>query len=297
MLEVWVAHAGVRTRWSKRLLVCGTAAVVGVVGSVVGSTMFGANSHSTKGNLRVDRHVSVRQFNLTRQGEAIDGPELARRLSAQPVASLQLRGASPAQALQRFLEAPRVGSMRGVPQVAHSTITKESPAADAVTFSVDLQLVTAFNETVGLIPRHARGSFRAERDGAQWRVNAESARFSFVFDTPSAIETTTAEWARSQQSCRATRHQWRATLFGDGASERAAQFCGHDGTVRTGAVKEISQRSDIASLVAAFGPQVGRWARAVAVVAPLPMDVVLAPVDGQWLVIGVLRSSEQAVQG
>jgi hypothetical protein len=59
--------------------------------------------------------------------------------------------------------------------------------------------------------------------------------------------------------------------------------------VATGAVRTLDALADPSPVLNAFGPDAAAWARVVDVRRPAPLQVVVAPVDDKWLVVGVTR--------
>ncbi len=72
----------------------------------------------------------------------------------------------------------------------------------------------------------------------------------------------------------------------------ADSLCGAVGPVEVGRPGPLEDQIDAAQFVGAFGPEFDQWGRAVTVESPVPLQVVLAPVGVEWIVIGVLPGGE-----
>ena len=55
----------------------------------------------------------------------------------------------------------------------------------------------------------------------------------------------------------------------------------------------LEDAADAAPFLAAFGPEVGIWARVVDVETPIALRLVLAPIGEQWRVVGVESSKSR----
>jgi hypothetical protein len=91
-------------------------------------------------------------------------------------------------------------------------------------------------------------------------------------------------WVAGQVACEGGAPGAAGALFG--VTSLADDLCGADGAIETGAVARIDPSGAPRDLVAAYGAGVTDWVRTVPVASPVPMDLLLAPVDGQWVVVG-----------
>ncbi len=151
----------------------------------------------------------------------------------------------------------------------------------------ELQLDSGLNEFTGLVPARAEGIWVTTEEGDGWRVEfTESVlrpRYPSAEDAPAAA----AEWARAQQACEDPQPAHDGPLYG--LPVLALELCGSEGDVGAGGVADLREGEESSAFVSAFGPEVFGWARVVPITGPVPIRVVLAPIDDQWEVIGVLR--------
>jgi hypothetical protein len=149
---------------------------------------------------------------------------------------------------------------------------------------VDAVLRSQLDEIVGLVPAHATATWTAVPEGDQWRVDLGRSRFTAVLPPDADATTAVATWAQARQQCQAAPAEYRSLV---GSPSLADALCGARGAVQTGPPRTLDQLPDSTPVLNAFGAEAATWARVVSVEGPKKLDVVVAPVNDQWLVIGV----------
>jgi hypothetical protein len=159
---------------------------------------------------------------------------------------------------------------------------------DGSTVRVDLQLRAGIDYVRGLTPAHATAAFSAVPEDGGFRIAYASSAVTPSYPPDAGAVAAAQSWADGRQAC-----GHPAELAGGllGATYLAAALCGASGAVAVGAVGALPDSPAVEPLLAAFGPDVGRWARVVPVSSPVQLSVVTAPVGESWLVIGVLAAS------
>lgn len=305
-------------------MVLGAATAVGF-GIGYGPSLLSSEASQPKVPFQVDPQRSVASFQLPKDGRALTAAEIAQRTRSTPIA-LGAGAPTPDEAVRRFLMAeqqgdeaaawdslsakdrqqhPSVAAWRKHRVVALPTITSfsvntaaqlPSSAPDVRNIAVTLRLQASLNEIAGLIPADADAVVATEQRDNGWYVNFAASRISFRYLSDTDVIKAARAWVAGRSACNVVQ-QWRSSLYGDGAELRAKSLCAKPSPAIDNTVQSLSGRSDTASLLAAFGPNVGLWARVVTVDGPEPFDLVLAPVDRQWLVIGVLPTTSRQGQG
>ena len=304
--------------------VLGAATVIGV-GIGYGPALFSNEASQSKVPFQVDDQRSVASLKLPQVGRALTAAQIAERTRTAEVA-LSAGAPTADEAVARFLRAeqrgdeaaawdslsvkdrqqyPSVSSWRKLRVVALPPITnftvnsgmKVPSSAPAVrNVAVTLQLRASLSEVAGLIPTNADAVVVAEQHANGWYVNFSASRITFRYLADTTLASAARVWVEGRSACKVVQ-QWRSSLYGDGAEARAKALCSTRTPAIDDTVQTLSGRSDTAALLAAFGPNVGLWARVVTVGGPNPFDLVLAPVGRQWLVIGVLPTTSRQGQG
>lgn len=136
----------------------------------------------------------------------------------------------------------------------------------------------------GLVPERARVTWMVEAEGDAYGVDLSASTREALYPSDDTAPEAVRQWAQSHQDC-ATPRTWEGTL--QGSPTLAEGLCGLGGQVEVGAAMELGP-IETPVFLSAFGPQVGEWARVVAVTVPVPLRAVVAPIGQEWLVIGVL---------
>jgi hypothetical protein len=142
----------------------------------------------------------------------------------------------------------------------------------------------SLDQIQGLVAERARVTWATSDDGGSWGVDLASSTSEPLHPSDDAAPGAVRAWAEGHQEC-GTPRTWDGNLQGSPAL--AERLCGQEGTVEVGPALPLAP-VDAGPFLAAFGPDVGEWARVVAVTAPVELRAVVAPIGQEWLVIGVL---------
>jgi hypothetical protein len=143
------------------------------------------------------------------------------------------------------------------------------------------------DEVMGLVAERTRVTWATSESQGSWGVDLEASTLEPLHPADDTAPAAVATWAGAHQACAPAPRTWDGNLRGSPAL--AEQLCGTRGAVEVGPPLPLSA-VDAGPFLAAFGPEAGAWARVVAVVAPVPLRAVVAPIGQEWLVIGVLPS-------
>ncbi len=298
------------------------ASLVVGLGAGFGPRLWRDNGVAAKSSQRFDREYSVQRLRLPTSGRALSETELRARLNTKP-SGPTTTSQNALAAVTTFLDAQIASDQttaystlssqdqntyqtaamwrelrQGVlPDVVNYTAGEVSfSTATTATVAVQLGLRPALDETIGLVPASAKASIHAVFERDSWRVAMHRSEVAFVYLSDASLSDAAQTWVRARQACKVDQ-QWRSTMYGEGAEFHAKALCKRRGNIEVSTPQALSDRSDTEAFIAAFGPKVGLWARVVSVGAPAEFDLVLAPVDQQWLVVGVLLNPSSLGQG
>ena len=149
--------------------------------------------------------------------------------------------------------------------------------------------VTAFQSTLdpvlGLIPARARGTWQTiEQDGG-WRVSYLDSTIQPLYPSDDGVAPAAESWATARLAC-GTQAEAEGGLLG--APDLAEELCEAEGELTLGPVGVLRDGTETTALLSAFGPEVFTWARVVPIEAPVPMQIVLAPIADAWQVFAIL---------
>lgn len=147
------------------------------------------------------------------------------------------------------------------------------------------------DEILGLVTARARSTWLTVRENGVWRVAFGQSADHRLYLGDATAATAARQWAERRIACQPG-GELEASL--KGSPFLAQGLCQAKGELKIGGPSELSQLDDTTPFISAYGPDVMRWARAVPILSPQPMQVVLAPVGADWKVMGVIR---QAVDG
>jgi len=278
---------------------------VGVVGIAVG---VGATLalHGPGGG--GDRGASVQRLDLP----AAAAPAASRPGAGAPAAAV--RAGSARAAVRRFLQAGAAGDLdvayglldraghTRYPTLARFTRAQADRAAVTAVrvgaerragdgraeVTVTLAHPPAIDPFAGLVPGRTVEVWRASRQDGRWRVAAEpvSVRAELPGDGR-APEAVTA-WVQRLLGCDrqgAAALQAGAELYGP--ADLAGLPCRERGRWTVAAPQSFDAAVEPEAFVAAFGPEVGSWARLVPVQGPgTRFSVVVGPLGDAWRVLG-----------
>lgn len=174
-----------------------------------------------------------------------------------------------------------------VPPIRGFRLTADSIEGTRAEVLAGLSLQAELDQLVGLIPGDAEANWvLVEVSAGEWRIAFTESRIEPVFLDDATASSAVVEWGSSRQSCQPEDEGDLALL---GFPTLADPLCGATGRVTVSAPARLEDAADAAPFLAAFGPEVGIWARVVEVQAPISLRVVVAPVGERWVVIGVLE--------
>ncbi len=147
----------------------------------------------------------------------------------------------------------------------------------------------SLDATNGLVPGRSKGLWQVRREPGGWRVGAEPISVSPVLPPDTDAPDTVRAWVEQLQTC--DRRRPLALQVGSylyGPAELVGAPCAKPGAWSVGGPLALDRATDANDFVAAFGPAVGAWARAVPVDGPGSRFLaVVAPLGDAWRVIGV----------
>jgi hypothetical protein len=251
---------------------------------------------------------SVRRLELPATPGA-PAPSAGAEAGAEPVAAGTARAA-----VERFLKATARGDFDGAyrlldepgrrrypsaarwtrgqadrPVVTGVRVGAARPAGRETTHvKVQLTHPAAIDPFAGLVPARTVEVWRARSEGGGWRVAAEpvSVRADLPSDR-SAPDAVTA-WVERLLGCDrrgAAALQAGTGLYGP--ADLAEAPCGRRGRWTVAAPLRFDAAVEPEPYVAAFGPEVGAWARLVPVQGPgIRFHVVVGPLGDAWRVLG-----------
>lgn len=137
----------------------------------------------------------------------------------------------------------------------------------------------------GLVAARMRVTWATAENGGSWGVDLATSTREPLHPSDDSAPAAVQTWAEGHQDCGMPR-TWEGNLQGSPAL--AERLCDTEGEVEVGPPLPLDA-VDAAPFLAAFGPEVGQWARVVAVTEPVELRAVVAPIGQEWLVIGVLQ--------
>ena len=173
-----------------------------------------------------------------------------------------------------------------VPTIRGFRFTADKADGPRAEVSAGLSLQAELDQLVGLRPGEADATWILVEEAGEWRVAFSESLIAPVFLDDATAPDAVAEWTASRQSCRPEAESEPALL---GFPTLAGPLCGAAGQVTVSAPSMLEDAADASPFLAAFGPEVGLWARVVSVQTPIALRVVVAPLGEHWVVIGVLE--------
>jgi hypothetical protein len=174
-----------------------------------------------------------------------------------------------------------------LPTIRGFTLGETRSAPGRAEIAAEVALQPGLDAVVGLVPARAQAMWIAVPEDGGWRVDFDNSTLVPEYPPDAAAVDAASSWVSARAQCRRA-PQYRDGLLG--ATALASDLCGARGPVRVGTAAPLRAGTGVEPFVAAFGPDVFTWARAVPVESPAPMSVVLAPIGDRWVVIGVLES-------
>lgn len=171
------------------------------------------------------------------------------------------------------MEQPGGAEQAGVAQATVTTLTGYEPGLDPV---------------LGLITSRGRATWTVVDEGGVWRVALADSAVEPLYPPDAGAADVARAWADARVACAPTAELESGLL---GVPALAAELCERGGAAEVGEVSSLTTTTPATALVSAYGPEVTEWARVVPVHAPVPQQLVLAPLGARWRVIGVLPAS------
>lgn len=166
------------------------------------------------------------------------------------------------------------------------------PSPDlAGAFDVDLTAThtPSLDSIRGLVPARSQSVWLVSRESGAWRVSADPVTFRPVLPTEAGITPLVQAWVDRLAACDtagARTSQVTLNLYGPASLVQAP--CQQKGTWKAGAPVTLDKTPDPKVFLAAFGPEVGTWARLVPVRgATSSFLAAVAPIGDGWQVMGV----------
>jgi hypothetical protein len=257
---------------------------------------------------RGDRAASVQRLDLPGAVQA-GLPEPAAAPAGRPV-----RAGTARAAVRRFLQAGAAGDLatahglldeagrRRYPSLARWTRAQADRApvtgvrvggerragADRVDVTVTLSHPAAIDPFAGLVPARTVEVWRASRQGGRWRVAAEPVSVRADLPDDAGAPDAVAAWLERLVACDrqgAAGLQAVAELYGP--ADLAGAPCRQRGRWTVAGPAGFDAAVEPQTYVAAFGAEVGTWARLVPVQGPgTRFQVVAGPLGDAWRVLG-----------
>lgn len=281
-------------RWRTPLAVAvAFAAGVALTGGFLGGNGGGASSAATIADVAVD--VDAAHPVPVEVGEASVSP-------GQPAAT-------PVAAVEGFLDAEADGDFEtsyelltdaqrasyGSPAAWVEAHAEFFPVVDYQiiedrgdgTVIADVQYRSSLDDVIGLVPARARVEWPAVQHDVGWLVDFDGAQVGPVFPAEGAATEAASEWATALQRCEEPEQYAGALVASLRLVRQAEDLCNTAEAIRAGSPRPLDP-ADANALVSVFGAQAQSWARSVDISGPIELTVILAPVDDEWLVVGLL---------
>jgi len=172
-------------------------------------------------------------------------------------------------------------------EVGDARPNRERPGA----FEVDSSAThnPSLDATRGLVPGRSSSMWLVRRESETWRVSAEPLSFRPVLPAEAVATDVVQAWVSLLAACEqstAAQLQVKAGLYGPANFVQAP--CQQRGTWSAGQPVGLDSTPDPRAFLAAFGPEVGTWARLVPVQGPgSKFLAAVAPMGDTWQVMGV----------
>ncbi|MGI9018222.1 MAG: hypothetical protein ACR2HR_14155 [Euzebya sp.] len=141
---------------------------------------------------------------------------------------------------------------------------------------------------IGLVAARGRTTWSLEQqDDGLWRVNTNGTENQPLYPNSEGASDAVRNWVDARVACEDT-SDLEAGLVGSPSQARLLCEEDQDDPVQIEAIGPLTDSSDVATLLAQFGPDVFAWARTARVQATTPIVAVLAPIGQEWRVVGVL---------
>jgi hypothetical protein len=158
----------------------------------------------------------------------------------------------------------------------------------AMDVTVGLTHPAAIDPFAGLVPARTVEVWRARSEGGGWRVAADPVSVRAELPSDQRAPDAVTAWVQRLIGCDrqgAARLQVVVDLYGPAGLAEAP--CQQRGSWTVGGPQTFDEAAEPEAYVAAFGPDVGAWARLVPVQGPdTRFHVVVGPLGDAWRVLG-----------
>lgn len=213
---------------------------------------------------------------------------LRARSVADPAGSYALL--SPASRSRYPTEATWVDALPDLLAPQDFSVVSEKPVGNGTDVSVDVTRTAALDVFAGFIPGRALEVYRATKVGSGWRVDAEPLQVVPKLMSDKGAAADVNAWLERLAACDmsgATALQATSGLLGD--DSLPATICAEHAHLRAGPAQPMAGTSATAPFVAAYGQDIGVWARTVPVSgAGKKLLVAVAPLGFAWRVFGIV---------
>jgi hypothetical protein len=168
-------------------------------------------------------------------------------------------------------------------------VTGERATAETVDFEVSATHTPVVSPFVGFVPGRAQELWRAHLQGSKWRVEAAPARVEPLLPPEGSASGVARDWLQLVAACdRAAAAPLQVSPSLYGPLDLLETPCQERGTWTTAPGVGIERGEDTRELIAAFGPDAGRFFRLVPSQGPRTnLMVAVAPLGENWRVLGV----------
>jgi len=165
----------------------------------------------------------------------------------------------------------------------------KSAGNDTTDVTVELRHPASIDPYAGLVPGRTLEVWRAHKEAGGWRVASDPVSAQALLPSDRLAPATVSSWVGKLTGCDqqgATGLQAVADLYGQ--ASLAQKPCKLHGQWTAGATQPFSAVADATPYVAAFGAEVGTWARVVPVQGPgTHFAAVVGPLGDSWRVLGI----------
>ena len=176
-------------------------------------------------------------------------------------------------------------------QLTSFEVGPSQPSRDRSAVEVDVSAThrPSLDSIRGLVPARSSSVWLARREGDAWRVSAEPMSYRPILPAEEGAKIVVQSWVSLLAACdapAAAQLQVSPSLYGPSSLVTAP--CEKRGAWTAGESVGLDRATDPRTFLAAFGPEVGAWARLVPVRGPESKFLAaVAPMGDSWQVMGV----------
>ncbi len=170
------------------------------------------------------------------------------------------------------------------PIVSFELTGAEETGSEASIWSV-VHFQAGIDPVLGLTPGIAEVEWSLVDEDGAWLISLGESRITPRYPSDQEAAGAAESWAVARQQCPIDSEEMPDLVGPLGLED---DLCGRNEPVRVSGVSLLEDPVEAAPFVDAYGPEVVDWARVVAILAPVEMTAVLAPIGEEWVVIGVL---------